>query len=196
MIFKPHTGTLGLTDEMKKRVNAFVVLCKEKELNIKITETWRTKARQLYLWAKGRYVSPSLEMEYLGYDDPNIYSKPKEPRVTWTLKSNHIIGEAIDICFVVGSGISYSGNWDAVYDVAESVGLQSLFRIYGIDKPHLELNHDWSPADEDQKQIIASLEANFKTHSDLVHNELKRWNECKKLLAEAKKVVYKPYRII
>jgi len=194
-ILSAHRGTINLTPEMAKRVNAFVVLCKEKKLNILITETWRTKARQLWLWAKGRVISRALEVEYLGYDDPAIYSKPHERQVTWTLKSKHIEGKAIDICFKVGTGITYNGDWDAVYDVAESVGMVSLYRKYGIDKPHLEFNENWKPVDTIKKEKLEGLERQYKIEADRANHAVRKLNDITKLLSSEKGIVYVGHRL-
>ena len=161
-----------------------------------ITETWRTKARQLWLWAKGRILPLSTEKAYLGYDDPNIYSKPRERKVTWTLKSKHIEGKAIDIVFTKGEGITYSGDWDAVYDVAESVGLLSLYRKYGFDKPHLEFNPYWEPVNTEKKKMMQGLERKYKIDADRANYYLRKLNETTELLSEAKGVKYVGHRIV
>jgi peptidoglycan L-alanyl-D-glutamate endopeptidase CwlK len=89
---------------MKERVEKFLEKCEKAGLRILIVETRRSKARQLFLYAMGRVISPALEQRYLGYDDPAIYSKPGEKKVTWTLNSRHMYGKAIDFCFLDKDG--------------------------------------------------------------------------------------------
>ena len=75
-----------------------------------------------------------------------------KPKLSWldgiNKKSNHQIGKAIDIAFqpewvdknTDGSGIypSDMNLWNMIFDVAEECGMHSLFRLRGVDKPHLE----------------------------------------------------------
>ncbi|MBD3360486.1 hypothetical protein GF366_01650 [Candidatus Peregrinibacteria bacterium] len=195
-MFKAKRGTILLQPEMRKRVLAFMAHCKDAGLNVYITETGRSKARQLYLWAKGRYLPLSTEVGYLGYDDPDIYSKPKERKVTWTLKSKHIEGLAIDICFKTENGITYNGDWEKTFDIAESCGLQSLWRKYGFDKPHLEFNPGWTPPDEERKKKIRGLERQYRIDAERANLAVRKLNETRKLLANAKGVKFKEHKII
>ena len=195
-MFKAKRGTILLQPEMRKRVLAFMAECKKDNLNVYITETGRSKARQLWLYAKGRILPKSVEKAYLGYDDPNIYSKPRERKVTWTLKSKHQEGLAIDICFKTEQGITYNGDWNAVYNIAEKWGLMSLYRKHGFDKPHLEFNPDWMPKDDDKKRHIGQLELKYERCADILNKALVNLNEARKELAKAKNVQYKPHEII
>lgn len=195
-MFSAYRGLDKLDQEMRKRVEAFLVLCKEAELDILITETWRSKPRQLWLWCKGRVLSLRTERNYLGYDDKNIYSKPRERKVTWTLRSKHQTGEAIDICFKTAYGITYNGDWDKVFDIAEKCGIESLWRTFKRDKPHLQINKNWSPPDTERKARIKGLERQYKIDSDRTHTCLRKWNKTKELLAREKNVVFRPHSIV
>lgn len=134
-----------LHQAMRPRVQRWVYLCAKFRLKVLITETRRSKARQFWLWCKGRVVSKSQEVAFLGYDDPAISSAPGERQVTWTLKSKHIEGLAIDFCFLKNGKAVWDGNWDAAFDIAEKCGLVSLWRKYKVDKPHLEFNPTFKP---------------------------------------------------
>ena len=129
----------NLSAAMRPRVVKFLDFCEQKKLKVKVSEGFRTKARQLYLWSLGRYIDKALELRYLGIDHPDIYSRPKALKLTWTLESKHLDGMAIDI-FFDKKGDIYNGPWNEVYDIAESCGLLSLYRTKGIDKPHLEFD--------------------------------------------------------
>lgn len=193
-MFNTYRKLDKLTPEMRKRVEAFLTKCDAHQLNVMITETWRSKARQLWLWAKGRMVTPDLEKRYLGYDHPSIYSKPGERQVTWTLDSQHQKGTAIDICFKNPDGsIHYSGDWNKVFDCAEACGLESLFRKHGFDKPHLQFNPKWES--KVNKEKIKHYEQQFKIESNRLNRQLQIFNRVVEKLSKEKRVEYKPFRI-
>lgn len=195
-VWKADRSLESLTAEMKPRVQAWLKECEKVGLKVLIVETRRSKARQLWLYSKGRVISPAMEQRYLGYDDPQIYSKPGEKQVTWTLASKHMYGKAIDFCFIDKNGKAvWSGDWDKAFDIAEKVGLLSLYRATGYDKPHLEFNPnfvDIPPVIQKQiKENEAILEQRMKTAWDA----LDEVNVVKKHLANLKCVEYKPYII-
>lgn len=118
----PYFGLDKLIPEMKERVELFLRKAKEAGLNIGITETYRTSARQKYLYAQGR-------------------TRPGKV-VTWTLQSKHLIGEAIDVVFIVNGKTTYSGDWASLASIGESAGLSWGGRWKSPDMPHFEFNHD------------------------------------------------------
>lgn len=93
--------------------------------NIFITETYRSPARQRYLYAQGR-------------------SRPG-PIVTWTLNSNHSSRLAWDIAV---------GTPQALYDIATLNKVGAIARKLGItwggdwskniDRPHFEIRSNWT----------------------------------------------------
>lgn len=139
-MFEASRDLSKLDPVMRGCVLKFMVLCSQARIKVLITEARRSKARHFWLWCKGRIVSKSQEVAFLGYDDPNIASSPKEKQVTWTLRSNHLTGKAIDICFLDPNGRpTWNGPWERVFQLAKYAGLASLYQKYGTDKPHLEL---------------------------------------------------------
>lgn len=172
-----------LQPEMQACVWRWLDLCHAASINVVITETKRSKARQLFLYAKGRVLPKGLELKYLGYDDPAIDSKPKEKQVTWTLQSKHLDGLAIDFGFKVGGKFTYNGDWDAAYNLAEQSGLKSLFRSSGVDRPHLEL--DPNP----NREILEKL---FSDKALILNNALADFNHAKEELAKNKGVKFNP----
>lgn len=164
-----------LTPAMQARVKDWLKLCEENNLKVQITETKRTKLRQLYLWSMGRYVEPAFEKKYLGYDDPAIAPNANlnQAQVTWTLNSNHLKGEAIDFGFLKDGKFTYEGDWAKAYDLAEEVGLKSLFRTTGKDKPHLEFDHSWVPSEflEAKKWVIKQGISNGERPKDPITRE-------------------------
>ena len=105
----------------KKTLNSF---------NLIAFETLRTLERQKMLYGKGR---GKLELIAMGV--PIKYSMPNEKKVTWTLKSNHLTGNAIDFSFYdkENEKVSWSGDWDEVMEIAKKNGL--------INNPSKELCH-------------------------------------------------------
>ena len=147
------------------------------------------------MYSKGRVIPQQLEKDYLGYDDPKIASRPGEKRVTWTLKSKHIDGLAIDFGFMVNGKFTYNGDWDKAYDLAERVGLTSLFRRTGYDRPHLEFNPAWKPIDENTLKKIEDNEKILAQRMKKAWDAVDEANAVRKYLAELKQVKYKPYYI-
>jgi hypothetical protein len=126
-IFTADRDLNKLTPEMKKRVQKFLKECADAGTPVFITEGFRTTARQKWLYSFGRYGE-----------------NKSKGKVTWTLESNHMTGEAVDIAFDKAGDI-YVGQWEKVYDIAEKNGLRSLYRDSGYDRPHLNFDHNWTP---------------------------------------------------
>jgi len=193
-MFEANRKLEDLTPATQSRVVKWLSDCKAAGLKVLVTETRRSKPRQFWLWSKGRIVTKKQEVDFLGFDDPNIDSNPKEKQVTWTLKSKHLEGKAVDFCFLTPDGkATYSGDWSKAFDIAEDCGLVSLFRKTGVDKPHLELNEDWI-SDGDAAKVI-ELEAEFTKRAAVANGALASLNEIKKELSDAKGVTFKPYKI-
>jgi hypothetical protein len=195
-MFEANRKIGDLTPQMAERVTAWLSDCKKNGVAVLVTETRRTKARQFWLYSKGRVVTKSQEIGFLGYDDPAIDSMPKEKQVTWTLKSNHLIGEAVDFCFLTPAGAAtYVGDWSKAYDLAERNGLKSLFRATGVDRPHLELNRAFVKLSDVDHAVLDALEKEFAQRSANAQGALRQLNEIKEQLAKAKKVPFAPYKI-
>lgn len=138
-MFLPKKDLNLLHPDFRDRTNEWLKRCRAEGIRPLITETRRTRQRQLWLWAKGRVLPKQLELQYLSYDDPKIYSMPQAKKVTWTLSSKHIAGKAFDFGFLTQDGrFTYNGPWDRCYDIAEACGMQSLYRKFRVDRPHIE----------------------------------------------------------
>lgn len=175
-MFRPNKDLEKLDSEMKERVSLWLELCRLNGLFIRITEGWRSKERQYYLYAFGRFGA----------------NKTKA-KVTWTLKSNHLTGKAIDFGFMDGGKFHYNGDWDLAYDLAEKVGLSSLYRKYGADRPHLEFNESFDPT---KTKTIADNEKILEKRMDVAWKKVEASNAVLKYIAKLKGVVFKPYKII
>lgn len=113
-----------LSRQFQFKVTMFLADPRIKELWVFVTEWFRSKARQKELYAQGR-------------------TKPWKI-VTWTLESNHMTWDSIDIWFtwkeLYPSDVKI---WNEVYDIAESYWISSLYREWWKDRPHL--NDNWQP---------------------------------------------------
>ncbi|CAK7024357.1 M15 family metallopeptidase [Tissierella sp.] len=114
-----------LSPKTRELAIKFLEKCEEKGLSVRITETYRTQARQEMLYKQGRTTSGSV--------------------VTWTKNSKHTKRRAFDIC---------ENNTDDPYgdleffrkcaEIGKEVGLTPgyYFERYQ-DMPHYELNRWW-----------------------------------------------------
>ena len=116
---KQNRDIESLSEPFKSKVKLFLEECKSNGLDVFITEALRSKERQEYLYSLGRTVPGRV--------------------VTWTLKSKHLVGHAIDIAFR-GQELYPSDEriWNKVFDIGEKHGIVSLYRKYGVEKAHLE----------------------------------------------------------
>ena len=178
----------NLHKDMIPRVEMWLKSCADNNLPVLVTEGFRTKARQTYLYSFGRFGA----------------NKTKAP-VTWTLKSKHLEGMAVDMVPLKDGKPWWDAPgelWGRLYDFADEVGLISLYRRSGKDRPHLEFDPVWQPLAvpegilkglEDQYDAAASV---FNTELDRIRqNELKRLNEVRKALAEAKGKNFIPHTL-
>ena len=91
-------------------------------LTFKVIQGRRTPAEQAALYAKGR-TAPG-------------------PKVTWTLKSRHLTGRAIDLALFSGKNVIWeSKHYTRAGEIGEELGLVWGGRWKGgkTDKPHFEL---------------------------------------------------------
>lgn len=112
-----------LHPELQAIIPKFLKACKDKGLNVKITDTLRTKEEQNKLYAQGR-TTPGKVVTWVDYP-----------------YSNHNWGTAFDICRNDGKGAyNDSDNWFAkVGQVGKSFGLEWGGDWKQKDKPHFEL---------------------------------------------------------
>lgn len=151
-----------LHPDFRKKVELFM---DEVGDTVFITESRRSQERQNMLYAIWR-------------------TEPWDP-VTWTLNSLHTKGRAIDIAFNHPYNL-YPSNiniWNKIYDVAEKYGIVSLYREYGIDKPHLEDNfiplqsNMYEISEEKKKMLIEAYMRLWSTLYNIIDTD-----EIKKLL--------------
>jgi peptidoglycan L-alanyl-D-glutamate endopeptidase CwlK len=86
-----------------------------------LTETYRTKERQDYVYSLGRTIPGKV--------------------VTWVKHSLHQDGVAVDIGFKGAELYPKDiAKWQKVADTARALGLDWLYALYGEDKPHFQLS--------------------------------------------------------
>lgn len=113
-----------LTSNAQKACNLFLAECKRQGLNVLITETYRSQARQDYLYAQGR-------------------TRPGN-KVTWTKNSRHTSRRAWDICKnVKGQEYSDSSFFKKCGDIAEQYGITWGGTWSTPDAPHFEIDANW-----------------------------------------------------
>ncbi len=87
----------SLTPAFGEKVKKFFADARSKWYYIYIFESRRTLERQYELFGKWRTVTELAE-----YGIPATYAQPDAKQVTWTLLSNHLTGNAIDVVFDIG----------------------------------------------------------------------------------------------
>lgn len=132
-----------LTENAQIACNLFMAECKKQGLNVLITETYRSQARQDYLYAQGRTRAGK--------------------KVTWTKNSRHTSRRAWDICKNV-KGQEYSDTlfFKKCGEIAKKIGI-----IWGgdwntPDTPHFEIPENWTykgdePMNTDERKKFNSL---------------------------------------
>lgn len=108
----------------------FMAECKKQGLNVLITETYRSQARQDYLYAQGR-------------------TRPGN-KVTWTKNSRHTSRRAWDICKnVKGKEYSDTEFFRKCGKIAQNLGITWGGTWSSPDMPHFEISTSWSYKGDD-----------------------------------------------
>ncbi|NLY20392.1 MAG: M15 family metallopeptidase [Tissierellia bacterium] len=111
-----------LDSETKEKCEEFVSLCEQEGLNVLITETYRTQARQDYLYSLGRDIEGDI--------------------VTWTRKSKHLERRAFDIAKnIPGEEYSDEKFFKRCAEIGQGIGLNAgYFWDANQDKAHFQLD--------------------------------------------------------
>ena len=108
----------------QKACNLFMEECKKAGLKVLITETYRSQARQDYLYAQGRTRAGNV--------------------VTWTKSSRHTSRMAWDICKnVKGQEYSDAKFFEQCGAIAKKLGITWGGTWSTPDKPHFEVTASW-----------------------------------------------------
>ena len=120
-----------LSPVAQKACRAFLAACEKEGLPVLITETYRSQARQDYLYAQGRTRAGKV--------------------VTWTRNSRHTGRMAWDICKNV-KGQEYA---DATFfakcgAIAKRLGITWGGTWNTPDQPHFEVTKDWKGKEDEE----------------------------------------------
>lgn len=132
---------------MRERVTAWLVDCNARGSHVLITDGYRSPAEQASLWAKGR-TKPGEPCMHHGMRRAigTCGAHPFGAAVTWTTKSWHLCGRAVDIAHVASDGrISWPGEpsaWQPIANLASRHGLEWGFAVWGKDMPHFMYRAD------------------------------------------------------
>jgi hypothetical protein len=136
-----------LNPEFRRKVELWL----DENPEIFITESWRSRTRQMKLYSQGRTRDGKI--------------------VTWTLKSMHQLGLAVDIAFKGELYPKEFNKWNKVANSARGFGIDWGYNMWDTDKPHFQngskqlnmnifaetislLKDLWSKqSDEDKKKI-------------------------------------------
>lgn len=139
-----------LTPQAQKACNLFMARCKARDLNVLITETYRSQERQNYLYEQGRSRSGKV--------------------VTWTKNSRHTSRRAWDICKnVKGQEYSDSGFFKACGDVAKELNITWGGTWKTPDTPHFEISEDWIEPKEEE-EMTTEERGKFNALAEAVEN--------------------------
>lgn len=131
----------SLNPEMKKRVDIFLQKLKEKNIQYFINETLRTLDVQKAYFAQGR--EPLLIVNKLRENADLWKIKENENKiVTWTLKSKHLEGRAIDIVPIKEGKLWWNAPeevWKSIAECAKEADLSSGYYWKHRDCPHHEI---------------------------------------------------------
>jgi peptidoglycan LD-endopeptidase CwlK len=101
MKFKFSQRSMARIETVDDKVQALCHLALDRSpIDFAIVQGRRTQDEQMRLYGKGRTAAECMKAGV-----PTAYAKPKEQKVTWTLKSNHLSGRAVDFAPIVDGKI-------------------------------------------------------------------------------------------
>lgn len=117
------------------------------EVDFAVVQGKRTLEEQQKLYGQGR---TATELKAAGV--PEKFAQPTKPKVTWTLKSNHLSGEAVDLAPYLNGKLDWDDNnkkglWPKIASAMKHAAIELGIRIeWGgdwiktVDRPHFELS--------------------------------------------------------
>ena len=114
-----------LSSVAKKACSLFLDECKKANIDIFITETYRSQARQNYLYEQGRTRSGQ--------------------KVTWTRSSNHTSRMAWDIAVNPPKNLYDEATLKKAGAIAKKLGIEwgGTWAKANLDMPHFQVNKNW-----------------------------------------------------
>ena len=121
----------ALSPTAQAACRAFLAVCRKESLPVLITETYRSQARQDYLYAQGRTRAGKV--------------------VTWTRNSRHTGRMAWDICKnVKGQEYADAKFFAACGKIAKQLGITWGGTWDTPDQPHFEVTKDWKGKEDEE----------------------------------------------
>lgn len=145
MAFRLSTRSLNTLATVNPAMQAVVKRAIEiTTVDFMVVQGRRTWDEQARLYGQGRTAS---QMKTMGL--PTAYAQPHLPKVTWTMKSNHLSGNAVDLAAWVNGGISWDTN-KGYYEAIAVAMKQAAMELCTViewggdwvktkDYPHFEL---------------------------------------------------------
>lgn len=139
--------------------NLFMAKCRAAGLRVRITETYRSQARQNYLYEQGRTRPGAI--------------------VTWTKNSRHTKRIAWDICQdIKGKEYSDPGFFKACGEIAKKLGITWGGTWLKPDTPHFEISTSWQAPKESEADEMTEAEkkefAKLQARVDFLEQEINR----------------------
>lgn len=137
----------SLNTEMQAMVKELIERCERIGIKVKVGEARRSMATQALYYLRGRIDTRDQKvieaMQILGSIHAWSFSVAEiKKKVTWTLESNHLDGNAVDILVHHEDGqIDWSGTskkWKTVLEIARDIGFVCGADWKQKDYPHLE----------------------------------------------------------
>ena len=116
-------------------------------VDFSVTQGRRTLDEQMRLFGRGR-----TEAQCVRAGVPKQYAQPNVARVTWTLNSNHLAGNAVDVAPFINGKLEWDENgklglWPVIAkafkDAASELGVPIQWGgdwVKNKDRPHFELS--------------------------------------------------------
>lgn len=134
-VTKTSRDVSELAPNAQLAIRAFFYECLKANINVFVTETYRSQARQNYLYEQGRTRSGKI--------------------VTWTKSSRHTSKMAWDIAVCPPNGLYDTATLNKAGAIARKLGITwGGDWAKNIDRPHFEINANWRlPIGYDAKVI-------------------------------------------
>lgn len=130
-----------LETPFKEKVKLLILELNRKGIKFFINETLRSLDIQDAYYSQGREPLEKVNMKRKKAGLWEISEKENKNCITWTMKSNHLVGRAIDIVPLNDKGkIDWNDaiTFKKIADIAISLGLKAGFYWQNKDSPHIE----------------------------------------------------------
>ena len=131
-----------LVPEFKEKVKLLLSNLEEKNIKYFINETIRSEVVQDAYFSQGRFPLEETNKKRLLAGLWKITEKENSYAITWTKKSLHIVGKAIDIYPAMENGLPWFNAPDNLFEriarVAKELSLECGYYWQKPDMPHIQ----------------------------------------------------------